>query len=275
MLGSVADAEDMVQEAYLRWHAADRRQVSNAGAFLSKTVVRLCLDHLKSARHRREHYVGPWLPEPLIDDPKESPSAAAELADDLSVALLMALERLSPLERAAFLLHDVFDLGFTEVAEAIGRNEAACRQLAARARRHVRETRPRFPVSHEDEARVAEAFLAASRGGDVDGLRRLLAEDAVAYTDGGGRRPAALNPVRGRPHLLRFYAGLARKAEGQAPVVVHRGRINGMAGYVTLEPDGILQTTALDIRDGVVVGIYVVRNPEKLVHLARRFGPAA
>ena len=171
-----------------------------------------------------------------------------ELADDLSVALLMALERLSPLERAAFLLHDVFDLGFPEVAEAIGRNEAACRQLAARARRHVRETRPRFPVSREAEARVAEAFLAASRGGDVDGLRRLLAEDAVAYTDGGGRRPAALNPVRGRPRLLRFYAGLARKAEGQAPVVVHRGRINGMAGYVTLEPDGILQTTALDIR---------------------------
>lgn len=268
MLGTVSDAEDVVQDAYLRWHAADRARVDNPRAFLSKTVVRLCLDQLKSARHRREAYVGPWLPEPLIEDASGSDaSAGLELADDLSVALMMALERLSPLERAAFLLHDVFDQDFTEVAEAIGRNAAACRQLAARARRHVRSARPRFPVSRDEEARIAEAFLAASRGGDVESLGRLLAADATLVSDGGGRKLAALNPIRGRAKLLRFYTGLARKAEHEMPVVLHRGRINGQPGFVTVEPDGTLQTTVLDIRDGAVVAIYVVRNPEKLAHL--------
>lgn len=270
MLGSVADAEDIVQEAYLRWHATDRARVANVGAFLSKTVARLCLDTLKSARHRRETYVGPWLPEPVLDEADDD-----GFADDLSVALLLALERLSPLERAAFLLHDVFDLDFAEVADTLGRNAAACRQLAARARRHVRSARPRFPVDREAEARLADAFLAAARGGDVAALGRLLAADAVAYTDGGGRKAAALNPIHGRDKLLRFYAGLARKTGGLMPEVAYRGRINGLAGFVTVEADGTLQTTALDIRDGAVAAIYVVRNPDKLVHLDRgRLGQA-
>lgn len=268
MLGSVADAEDIVQEAYLRWHATDRARVANAGAFLSKTVARLCLDTLKSARHRRETYVGPWLPEPVLDE--AGGADGSDLADDLSVALLLALERLSPLERAAFLLHDVFDLDFAEVADTLGRNAAACRQLAARARRHVRSARPRFPVDREEEARLADAFMAAARGGDIAALGRLLAADAVAYTDGGGRKAAALNPIHGRDKLLRFYAGLARKTGGLMPEVVYRGRINGLAGFVTVETDGTLQTTALDIRDGAVAAIYVVRNPDKLAHLDRR-----
>ncbi len=267
MLGSVTDAEDAVQDAFLRWHATDRSAVDNVGAFLSKTVARLCLDHLKSARRRRETYIGPWLPEPLIED-----AAGDALADDISVALLLALERLSPLERAAFLLHDVFDMAFVEVADALGRNEAACRQLAARARRHLRDTKPRFPLSRDEETRLAEAFLVASRSGDVDGLRTLLAEEAVAFTDGGGKRVAALNPIRGRDRLLRFFSGIARKTGGLAPVVVHRGPINGLVGYVTLEADGALQTTALEIRDGLVAAIYVVRNPDKLTHLGERFG---
>jgi len=270
MLGSVADAEDVVQDAYLRWHATDRRRVADARAFLSKTVVRLCLDHLKSARHRRESYVGPWLPEPLLDEAADPAGADIDLADDLSVALLLVLERLSPLERAAFLLHDVFDLGFAEIADALGRNEAACRQLAARARRHVQSAPPRFAVPLDEGARLADAFLAASRSGDVAALGRLLAADAVAYTDGGGRKAAALNPIRGRDKLLRFYAGLARKAGQLFPEVVYRGRINGLAGFITVEADDTLQTTALDIRDGVIAALYIVRNPEKLAHLDRR-----
>lgn len=267
MLGSVSDAEDIVQDAYLRWHAADRSQVVDVRAFLSKTVARLCLDHLKSARHRREAYVGTWLPEPLLG---EAPDPAESLVEDLSIALLLALERLSPLERAAFLLHDVFDLEFAEIAEALDRNEAACRQLAARARRHVQAARPRFAVPREEGERLAAAFLAASRDGDIAALRRLLAEDAIAFTDGGGRRPAALRPICGRARLLRFYAGLARKAGSHRPAVVYRGPINGLAGYITLQADGILQSTALDIRDGAIVAIYVVRNPEKLIHLEGR-----
>ena len=271
MLGSVSDAEDIVQDAYLRWHATDRRRVANAGAFLSKTVARLCLDYLKSARHRREAYVGPWLPEPFLDDGIGQNGQDGGLADDLSVTLLLALERLSPLERAAFLLHDIFDLDFAEVAGAIGRTEAACRQLAARARRHVQDARPRFSVPRDEGARIAEAFLAASRGGDVGALQRLLAEDAIAYTDGGGIRPAALNPIFGRAKIARLYTGIARKTARRIPAVVYRGPINGMVGFITLEADGRLQTTALDIQGGVITAIYIVRNPEKLAHLERRF----
>lgn len=268
MLGSLSEAEEAVQDCYLRWHQTDRAAVTNARAFLAKTVTRLCIDRLKSARARRETYVGSWLPEPVLEAEALSAETASEYADDLSVGLMLALERLSPLERAAFLLHDIFDVDFPEVARLIDRNEAACRQLAARARTHVREARPRFPVMPEAGADIAAAFAAAVRSGDVGALARLLAEDAVLHSDGGGRKAAAINPIFGRDRIARFFAGVARKfAE---PMVASRiTSINGLPGEVATFSDGSVQTMALEIVDGQIVALYVVRNPDKLAHLTR------
>ena len=255
MLGIVAEAEDVVQEAYLRWHQTDRAAVRDAEAVLVRTVTRLCLDVLKSARVRREEYVGTWLPEPIVD---------AVEGDDLTLTLMMALERLSPLERAAFLLHDVFGMDFEEVAKAIDRDPAACRQLASRARAHVREARPRFPVSETQGRELASAFYAASRGGDLGALQALLAQDVVVYSDGGGKTKAALNPIYGREKTLRLFEGLLRMLEANYSQLVHEGFVDGLPAFVTLEKDGTLQTTALGIEDGLVVAIYVTRNPDKL-----------
>jgi RNA polymerase sigma-70 factor (ECF subfamily) len=267
MLGSLAEAEDVVQDSYIRWQAADRGSVVSPRAFLSTIATRLSLDRLKSARAQREHYVGPWLPEPIVDE-GPSPSAAIELADDLSNSLLLALERLSPLERAAFLLHDVFDLDYGEVAETLERNEATCRQLTARARRNVRAARPRYKAKREEAERLATAFLKASREGDAEALKSLLAEDVEFHTDGGGVRPAALRVIIGRDKIIAFFAGFARKGGGVMPRILHVGLINADPGLVTLEPDGLPQTTALEVMDGRIKAIYVVRNPEKL----RQFG---
>lgn len=267
MLGELAEAEDVLQDAYMRWHGADRQAIDNPRAFLATTVTRLCLDHLKEARRRRETYVGAWLPEPLIAEHSLSAEAAAALVDDVSFALLMALERLSPLERAAFLLHDVFDMEFDEIAQVLGRSAAACRQLASRARANVRAARPRFPVAPEESARLAEAFFTASRSGDTAALQNLLAETAVFHSDGGGRKLAALRPIVGVDKLCRLFAGLARKARGAPPLWRHDTTINGLPGFVTVEYDGTLQTTALEIADGRIAAIYVVRNPDKLTHL--------
>ncbi|GHG92680.1 sigma-70 family RNA polymerase sigma factor [Comamonas sp. JC664] len=255
MLGIVAEAEDVVQEAYLRWHQTDRAAVRDTEAVLVRTVTRLCLDVLKSARVRREEYVGTWLPEPIVD---------AVEGDDLTLTLMMALERLSPLERAAFLLHDVFGMDFEEVAKAIDRDPAACRQLASRARAHVREARPRFPVSEAQGRELASAFYAASRGGDLRALQALLAQDVVVYSDGGGKAKAALNPIYGREKTLRLFEGLLRMLDANYSQLVHEGFVDGLPAFVTLEQDGTLQTTALGIEDGKVVAIYVTRNPDKL-----------
>jgi RNA polymerase sigma-70 factor, ECF subfamily len=268
MLGSLAEAEDIVQEAYLRWHAVDRSTVDDPRAYLSRVVVRLCLDQLKSARVRRETYVGTWLPDPIIDEAALAPDTMSEFADDLSIALLLTLERLSPLERAAFLMHDVFELDFVEVANALDRSEAACRQLAARARAHVRQSRPRFTASSEDVARLTDAFHAAILAGDVPRLTQILAEDAALYTDGGGKRTAALNPIRGRDKIIRFLIGLARKRALPVPKSVRRTRINRMPGFIILDSDGEVETLALDIRDGGIIAIYGVRNPDKLAHIS-------
>ncbi|WP_406701232.1 sigma-70 family RNA polymerase sigma factor [Singulisphaera sp. Ch08] len=269
MLGSVAEAEDVVQEAYLRWHATDRAAVVNAPAFLSKIVTRLCLDQIKSARSRREHYIGPWLPEPVLDDEPLDAETASDYAHDLSMTLMLALERLSPLERAAFLLHDVFDVEFGQVAKTLGRSEPACRQLAARARAHVKESQPRFPVPPETGARLAEAFLTATRSGDADTLTRMLAEDAVLSSDGGGKRTAALRPIFGRDKITRFFVGLAAKYRQYEQYTVTPTRINGQPGFIITEPDGCIHTLAIDLRDGFVASIYIVRNPDKLKHLTR------
>ena len=269
MLGSLAEAEDAVQEAYLRWHKTDQAKVTNARAFLSKTVTRLCLDQLKSARARRESYVGPWLPEPLVEEAGlAAGESAGDLAHDLSVALLLALERLSPLERAAFLLHDVFDMDFAAVAETLGRSEAACRQLAARAREHVGAARPRFPVRPDEGARLAEAFLAAVQSGDAAALGRLLAADATLHSDGGGKKRAALNVLHGRDRIAAFFAGVVRKqAAAITAIRVRPARINGLPGFVTVEPGGTVQTIALEIAGAEIAAIYIVRNPDKLRHV--------
>ena len=187
MTGSVADSEDVLQEAYLRWEAVDTQVVRNPRAFLSTTVTRLCLDLLKSARVQRESYVGPWLPEPVLDTHGIAPDDATELAQDISVALMLALERLSPLERAAFLLHEVFDCSYEEVANTLGRSEAACRQLASRAKKHVRAARPRYEPSDDERRRIVLAFGNAVMNGDLEELQATLADDAVLYADGGGK----------------------------------------------------------------------------------------
>jgi RNA polymerase sigma-70 factor (ECF subfamily) len=260
MLGSVADAEDVVQESFLRWLDTNRDAVREPEAFLRRIVTRLCLDHLKSAQHRREVYVGPWLPEPVID------SSEAEV-DDVTLPLMMALERLSPLERAAFLLHDVFGVGFEEIAETIGREPAACRQLASRARDHVRADRPRFQLSRERGQEIAEAFFRATRGGDMEQLQSLLAQDVTAYADGGGKRPAAMEPIAGIDNILQFHTRLAPLFAAKPSRLVRYAFINGLPGFVTVEADNTLQTTALEIEDGKITAIYVMRNPDKLRHL--------
>ena len=275
MLGSMAEAEDAVQEAYLRWHDADRASVADPRAFLMTTTTRLCLDVLKSARVRREEYVGPWLPDPVTDTASLAPDAQTELAEDLSVALLLALDRLSPLERAAFLLHDVFDYSFAQVAAALGRSEAACRQLATRARARVRTSRPagaapsRGPASALDDkhAQLLSAFMSAARSGDVAGLTRLLASDARIITDGGGKVLAALNVIEGADRVAAFVAGAARKGWTDE-MSVRFGTINGLPGLILSGPGGLVQTSAFEIDDGAVKAIYVTRNPDKLRHLA-------
>jgi RNA polymerase sigma-70 factor (ECF subfamily) len=268
MLGSVAEAEDIVQDAYLRWHRADRTTVADPRAYLSRTVARLCLDHLKSARVRRETYIGPWLPEPVVDEAAFAAETSSDLADDLSVALMLTLERLSPPERAAFILHDVFDMGFDAIATVLDRNPAACRQLAARARAHVHDDQPRFSASSEKADKLATAFHQAVLNEDIGALGVLLAQDAVLYTDGGGRREAALNPIYGRDKILRFFAGIARKGGISPPVALRRQRLNGLEGFIIVGADGAVETLALEIDNDRIAAIYAIRNPDKLRHLA-------
>ncbi|MBI2255419.1 MAG: sigma-70 family RNA polymerase sigma factor [Proteobacteria bacterium] len=263
MLGSVAEAEDIVQDAYLRWHNVDRSTVENAGAFLARMVTRLCLDHLKSARVQRETYFGPWLPEPVV----EPEAGEAEEAETLTLALMMTLERLSPLERAAFLLHDVFGMGFDDIAEAIDRDAAACRQLASRARAHVQAAKPRFPVSAEQGRDIAAAFFTAARQGDLTALRGVLASDVVLYADGGGKKQAASKPVEGVERILHLFGSLALKPGFAAPDILYRGMIDGLPGYITREADDTVQSTAFEIENGRIKAIYVMRNPDKLRHL--------
>jgi RNA polymerase sigma-70 factor (ECF subfamily) len=260
MLGSVADAEDVVQDAFVRWLGTDRAGVRVPEAFLRRVVTRLCIDWLRSARVRRETYVGPWLPDPLVE-PDEGE------VDDVTLPLMLALERLSPLERAAFLLHDVFGAGFDEIAETIGRDPAACRQLASRARTHVRGTRSRFAVPRERGLEIAEAFFQASRSGDMAGLRSLLAADVSVHSDGGGKVPAGLRPFIGIDDVMKLHTSLARFFAKEPSQIVRYGLINGLPGFVTIERGGVMQTTALAIEDGQIAGIYVTRNPDKLRHL--------
>lgn len=261
MLGSVADAEDVVQDAFLRWREVDRSVIAEPRAYLSRIVSRLCLDRMKSAVARREQYVGMWLPEPIAAEPAQT------LADDLSVALLLALERLSPLERAAFLLHDVFDMDYGQVAETIERSEPAVRQLAARAREHVREAQPRYTPEPEAARALADAFMSAAATGDAAALARMLHDDAVFYTDGGGKRRAPLNPIVGKDKILRFYEGIKKQGRAAIPDRLDRVSLNGLPAFVAHSSEGT-ETLAFEIVDGLVVAMYAIRNPDKLAHLS-------
>lgn len=258
MLGSVSDAEDIVQEAFIRWMKADRAEVREPEAFLRRTVTRLCLDQLKSARQKRETYIGTWLPDPVVEE---------EEVEDVTLPLMLVLERLSPLERAAFLLHDVFGQNFDEVAAAIGRDPAAARQLAARARAHVREAKPRFKVEKEHGLELAEAFYTASRSGDMKTLGAMLSADVSVHADGGGKRPAFPKPIFGYDAVMTLWTKLAVIVKHNPSKLVRIATINGLPGFITLEADGEIQTTALDIEDGKIAAIYVTRNPDKLKHL--------
>lgn len=267
MLGSVSDAEDILQDAFLRWQSAPRAEILDPAGYLIRITTRLCLDQLKSARARRETYPGEWLPEPLLtEDPAE------QLDHDVSVALLLALEALSPLERAAFLLHDIFDSGYSDIARALNRSPAACRQLAARARRKVQNLRPAPPADPNQGRDLAKAFFVAAKTGDTAALTRLLAEDAQMISDGGGKAAAALNPIYGRERLLRMFEGLSRKGGRQLPARWRPCVLNGLPAVLSLETGGILQASAVEVREGWISRIYVTRNPDKTRHLAGALG---
>ena len=262
MTGSLAEAEDVVQDAWLRWVRVEGG-ADSPPAYLTRIVTRLCLDRRRSARARRETYVGPWLPDPLVGpvEPDEM------VADNVTVTLMLALERLSPLERAAFLLHDVFDVPLSEVAITLDREPAAVRQLASRARRHVQTARPRFNISQAEAERITRAFFIATRDGDVAALSALLAKNVEIHTDGGGKVLAFRNVIFGIERALRLFAGLRRK-ESVPPTLLGTVTIDGLPGYVSLDRGRVLQTTALDIREDGIAAIYIVRNPDKLSHLA-------
>lgn len=260
MLGSFSEAEDVVQDAWFRWEKVEAG-IDSPEAYLTRIVTRLCLDRLKSARARRETYVGPWLPDPLMDsvDPDEP------IADDITVTLMLAMERLSPLERAAFLLHDVFDIALSDIAVTLGREPAAVRQLASRARKHVQAARPRFSVEAAEANRITQAFFVAARDGDTASLASLLAQDVEIHSDGGGKVLAFRNVIRGLDRALRLFAGLRRKNAPTAQLL-RTVEIDGLPGYISVDRD-LVQTTALDIRDGKITAVYIVRNPDKLRHL--------
>jgi RNA polymerase sigma-70 factor, ECF subfamily len=270
ILGSVSEAEDAVQDTWLR-HEASPAQPASAKAFLSAVVTRISIDMLRSARVRREKYVGPWLPEPLLTDPYEDPARSAELADSVSMAALLLLERLSPLERAVFVLREVFGFGFTEVASAVGRSEAACRQLAVRARRHMEAGRPRFEADRREREELAGRFFDAFREGDVDGLRELLAADVHMVGDGGGKAPQLPRDIIGAEKVARVLAAIVPLFV-RIDLIFEPHEVNGQPGAIFRDPDGkVLNTLALDILDGQIQTIRSVINPDKLGHL----GPVA
>jgi RNA polymerase sigma-70 factor (ECF subfamily) len=258
MLGSAAEAEDVLQEAHLRWQAAERESVTTPQAWLTTVVTRLCLDQLKSARVRRESYVGPWLPEPVATERREDPLDL----ESISLAFLVLLEALSPLERAVFVLREVFDYSFAEIGEALGRDEAACRQLAHRAKEHLRSKRPRFARSREQHEKLLMAFLGAVTQGDLPGLQQLLADDVVALSDGGGRAKAALNPVHGNDRVARLCLGLAKK--GGAGVAAAIEEINGWPGLVLRLGDVVVSALQIETDGEKIYSLHVIINPDKL-----------
>lgn len=273
MLGSVAEAEDVVQEAWLRWQGTDRSHIASPEAFIVTTASRLAIDHLRKASTQRETYVGPWLPEPMVTDDAQAPATpeeSLELADDISMALLHLLERLSPEERAVFLLHEAFDYSHSEIASLVGKSEAACRQMLSRARKRVKAEHPRFSTKAHEHARLAELFQQALAKGDPEKILACMKEDAIFYSDGGGRALAALNPLFGAEKIMRFWLGIMRKAE--KPAVFRPVTLNGLPGCLLTQGDTLHSAVSLGIEDGRIAAIYVQRNPDKLAEIMHRTG---
>src|SRR5919198_3647357 len=270
MVGSVSEAEDIVQEAFLRAHRAGPERVDSPKAYLAAIPPRLAIDHLRSPRVRREAYVGSWLPEPLVtdaDDRTTDPEAHAETADSLSLAFLVLLERLSPVERAVFLLREVFGYDYDEIARVVGKREDNARQIAARARRHVEAGRPRLEASPRQREELARRFLAAVEEGDTDGLVGLLAADVVVYGDGGGKTPAFAHPMHGAVRVARALHGLARLME-RSRLRLLPAEVNGQPGAIAYDPEGnLVSVLSLDIADGLVQTVRSIVNPDKLRHL--------
>jgi RNA polymerase sigma-70 factor (ECF subfamily) len=262
MLSSLSDAEDVVQEAYLRWQRADRAAVKSARAYLYSVVTHLCIDQRRTVEARKESYVGPWLPEPLVEPAAADPADKMETVESVSLALLIVLESLSPVERAAYLLRRVFDYDYGEVAAILDKSEPNCRQLVSRAEEHIRQRRPRFdPVPGEAE-RLTGEFLQACASGDLAGLVKLLAADAVLYSDGGGKVAAARVPIRGAERIARFLLGVTKKAP--ADLAIRHVRVNGRPGVVVLAAGHVEQVITLEVADGQITTFFAVRNPDKL-----------
>jgi RNA polymerase sigma-70 factor (ECF subfamily) len=272
MLGSVAEAEDVVQEAFVRLSRDRSREIESPKAYLGTVTTRLALDALRSARSRREQYVGEWLPEPILTDRDGDPATQAELADSLSLAFLVVLETLSPEQRAVLLLHDVFDYGYDEVARIVGKTEGNVRQLGVRARRHVAEQRPRFEASSEQRDRLADAFFAAAQDGDVAALEALLAEDVVLHGDGGGKAPQLARPVRGRDRVARTVSAWLRQARRFADSTLRRVELNGQLAALVLDRDrNLINVLVLETDKQRITAVSSIINPDKLRHL----GPVA
>lgn len=267
MLGTVTDAEDMVQETFLRWQQTAEATVKSAKTYLATITTRLCIDHLRSAQVKREQYVGPWLPEPVITQQTDDPAAQVELADSLSMAFLVVLERLSPIERAVFLLREVFDYDYDEIGQMVGKSPANCRQILRRSRQHVAAQRPRFAVSHQQQEQITAQFLEALTQGNLQGLLALLAKDATFWSDGGGQVTAALKPLQGAMKVARFL--LAIRQKWLSTSVTRLVEINGQPGMINLVDGRIDSVTTFDIVDGCIQSVYSVRNPEKLKRISK------
>jgi len=271
MLGSMAEAEDAVQETFLRWHRQDQAEqvseIREPKAWLITTLTRHCIDRLRAAKAQRESYFGMWLPEPVVEEPAVEPVDRLELAETLSMAMLMMLERLSPDERAAFLLHEVFETDYVDVARILGKTEAACRQLVHRAKERVKAGRPRFVPSRAEQEKVMAAFRRAVASGDVADLAALFSSDATLYTDGGGKVTATINPVHGADKIARFFIGVSRKYPEEARIVPRL--VNGSLGYVITLGDRVLQANHFAFDGDRIAEVHIVRNPDKLRHLMR------
>jgi len=271
MLGSMAEAEDAVQETFLRWHRQDQAQqvseIREPKAWLITTLTRHCIDRLRAAKAQRESYFGMWLPEPVVEEPAAEPVDRLELAESLSMAMLMMLERLSPDERAAFLLHEVFDTDYPDVARILSKTEAACRQLVHRAKERVKAGKPRFVPSRAEQEKVMEGFKRAVASGDVAGLAALFSSDATLYSDGGGKARATVNPVYGAEKIARFFIGVRDKQPEGAEIVPRI--VNGSLGYVVYVGDKVLQANHFEFDGDRIIEVHIVRNPDKLQHLAR------
>jgi RNA polymerase sigma-70 factor (ECF subfamily) len=268
MLGSVMDAEDMLQETFVRWQSCDHAKVESPKSWLSTVTTRLCINHLKSARVQRETYVGPWLPEPLVTSSESNPAENSKLTDSLSLAFLVILESLTPTERAVFVLREVFNYDFCEIAPIVEKTESNCRQILARARKQVEQRRPRFDASPEAAEELIQQFEQAVLTGNLEGLLKLLARDVVLTSDGGGNAVAVLRPILGADRVARLLIGAARKFGSNTRVLRHVV-INGLPGSVAFDQNRIVRVLSFGIRDNRIQSLYIVTNPDKLRHLPR------